>query len=314
MTSSSSSAQSSPAARFLVIPHLAPDETLMGYLLRLAEDNGYAGIKEIEAALHWTIEPTEGRVSSRCCPDLSGLAQATGYDEARFQRICYQDDGQWVTLGVARIPVRYIKFKYPKFCPACLAESPHHRWYWDLAHVTVCLKHQLLLMDRCPMCRKRLYWDRTSLTICACGCDWTQMERQTVTEANELLVSQQVMAFCGWGQQQKDGSFLTNLNFEAFLDTTFFAASLYLLAQKKWTLALKKQNHVFHAGLTEACTVLANPPQSFFAFLDKLYLDEKKRILPMCKDYLGHSAEPLSAWVSEYVEGFPNRRQLRIAF
>ena len=122
------------------------------------------------------------------------------------------------------------------------------------------------------------------------------------------------MAFCGFGQQQEDDSFLGKLDMESFLDTTFFAASLHLLSQKNWNLTLKKQNHVFHLGLTEACSLLADPPQSFFAFLDGLYPDEKKRILPACKDYLGQATGPLTAWVSEFVEGYPNRMQLRIPF
>jgi TniQ len=315
MIGRSISAQSSPA-RFLIVPHPAPDETLMGYLLRLAEDNGYAGIEEIRAALNWGMEGMEGRLSSRCCPqpELAGLAQGTGFEEVRLRQSCYQIDEDNVVFGGVRVPEQYIKFKYPKFCPACIAESPHHRWYWDVAHVTVCLKHQLLLIDRCPACRKRVYWDRTSLTACTCGCDWTQVEGQTITNDNELFVTQQVLAFCGLGQQQKDHSFLTKLDFEAFLDTAFFAASLYLLSQKNWTLTLKKQNHIFHAGMTAACSLLADPPQSFFAFLDNLYPDERKRILPLCKDYLGQTAKPLTAWVSEYVEGFPNRTQLRMAF
>lgn len=317
MTRSSISVQSSPAARFLNISHLAADETLMGYLLRLAEDNGYAGSTQLCTVLGLAIEPREGGWPASGCPpfDLSGLAQATGYEETRFQQIRYYGNEQSVTFSNVCLPSKYIKFKYPKFCSACLAESPHHRWYWDVAHITVCTKHGLLLRDRCPACRKRVYWDRASLASCVCGCDWTQVEEQTVDES-ELLVSQRVMELCGAEQQRKErpNCFLDGLSDKEFLDTTFFAASLYLLAKQNWTLTLKKQNHIFHAGLTAACSLLADPPQSFFAFLDALYPDERKRILPMCKGYLGQTAGPPTAWVSEYVEGYPDRRQMRMVF
>lgn len=318
MTSSSISVQSSPVARFLNISHLAPDETLIGYLLRLAQDNGYAGNKQLCTALGLAIEPIEGDWPSSCCPqfDLSLLAQATGYEETRFQQIRYHGNEQSVTFGNIRFPSKYIKFKYPKFCSACLAESLHHRWYWDLAHVTVCVKHKLLLIDRCPACRKRIYWDRALLAKCACGCDWTEITAQPICEPDELSVSQRVMLFGEERQQRSEylTSFLGGFGLDEFLDVTFFVAELYLLATKGWTLKLKKQNHIFHLGLTNAISLLTNPPGNLFAFLDKLARNESQRILPMCRDYLRYSDGPLAAWVSEYVEGYPDRRQLRMAF
>lgn len=318
MTSSSPSVSSKTNARFLIVPHLFPDETLTGYLLRLAEDNGYAGNKQICAALGLPIESLDG-----CGPtlgpsevDLSSVAQATGLQENKLQQSCFHRSPcqQCATFAGISYPIQYIKFKYPKFCAACLAESPYHRWYWDLAHMTVCIKHKLKLIDKCPSCKKRISWDRHSLTSCACGCSWTEVEEQTITDPAELWISQRVLMLIGQGVERSDQDCLTALGLADLLDVTFFAAELYLLATKSWTLKLRKQNQVFHIGLAVAYSLLADPPTSLFTFLDQLPLNEGKRILPLCRAYLKQESGLLLEWIQEYVEGYPNRMQIRLAF
>ncbi len=42
-----------------------------------------------------------------------------------------------------------------KVCPACVEEQPsYRRLYWRMRYVLVCPHHQLLLIDRCPLCHR----------------------------------------------------------------------------------------------------------------------------------------------------------------
>ena len=43
-----------------------------------------------------------------------------------------------------------------KYCPLCLSEGLYHRTYWDLLPATMCLRHSILLRDRCPVCNGRI--------------------------------------------------------------------------------------------------------------------------------------------------------------
>ncbi len=43
-----------------------------------------------------------------------------------------------------------------RYCPLCLQESEYFRKEWRLVFSTACLKHNVLLLDRCPHCKKPL--------------------------------------------------------------------------------------------------------------------------------------------------------------
>jgi hypothetical protein len=54
-----------------------------------------------------------------------------------------------------------------KICSACLAEEPTYgRLYWNILPVIACLRHNVLLVDRCPVCLCSIPLLRSSLTRC----------------------------------------------------------------------------------------------------------------------------------------------------
>ena len=81
--------------------------------------------------------------------------------------------------------------RYPQVCPLCLDEAGYAALTWDITCYTACLTHQIVLMDRCPACKKRLQWSRPTLFNCNCGqalCEFNTNWRKA-TES-ELLVSE----------------------------------------------------------------------------------------------------------------------------
>lgn len=93
-----------------------------------------------------------------------------------------------------------------QFCPRCLAkdEEPYFRTRWRLACTTVCVRHEVVLLDRCTRCEAPLRFFRTELgdrnkhesdpvTRCAtCGADLREAEpsRTPELDGDTLLLHQ----------------------------------------------------------------------------------------------------------------------------
>jgi hypothetical protein len=144
-------------------------ESLRGFVLRIAQANGYYGIAPLLelARLPATF------VSQPCA--LQNLAEL-------FDGLVDVDDlhtrSHWPTIEQAFLqnaaisPVD-INLAHPKVCPICLKESGFARLVWDLRVVITCWRHGCYLLDHCSVCRRRLTWGRRALTACTCGSDLT---------------------------------------------------------------------------------------------------------------------------------------------
>jgi hypothetical protein len=56
-----------------------------------------------------------------------------------------------------------------KYCPTCLEENvPFFRWYWRLGYYTACLKHKILLHDKCSSCSTPVDYFENDVLIDKC--------------------------------------------------------------------------------------------------------------------------------------------------
>lgn len=130
-------------------PKPLPQEGLNGFLLRLAEGNGYSGIDFLCGSQ---------RVSSQVLRRWLGL----------------KDNGPlaWLMPQLTSSRTAYIKpwnHKGSRYCPECLKENPIWRLEWESTYVTVCPTHRSQLIDTCGVCGKQLTWKRKRLMACDCG-------------------------------------------------------------------------------------------------------------------------------------------------
>lgn len=152
------------------------DESLNGYLLRLAEEN-FLG------STHALLRPTGVRLKSRYTEaERSAIAQYHGLDVQRLDRLAAfpavegsMADGLFVRKVV---PV----------CPECLQLSGHIRQVWHHQLFTACPQHQVRLIAECPDCESSLELNRGAVSRCGCGCDLSRANAQPAGAAN-LLVS-----------------------------------------------------------------------------------------------------------------------------
>lgn len=157
---------------------LHPDESLNGYLLRLAEENF---------------------LDSPCSLlRLTGVRHKACYTDAELQLI---ED----TLGLNEVALRplagyaavhgslaqgkFLRTSSVPVCAHCLREGGYIRQSWHHQLITACPEHQILLMPMCPDCQELLDLKRSSVTHCRCGYCLFEAPVEMADPANLLISS-----------------------------------------------------------------------------------------------------------------------------
>lgn len=147
----------------LVRPKAIQNESATGYLLRIAEANGFTSINDLNL-LAQGAAGTDGlaRVSTMLGGmSINGLRGAI----TRFPHLKAEDNGGWEQ--------QFWNGRRPRYCAACLGSNPHWRASWDIALVTACPIHRAELLDSCSNCHQPLSWKRSHISTCNCGASLT---------------------------------------------------------------------------------------------------------------------------------------------
>lgn len=156
----------------LCTPRVEYFESTMGFLLRLANENGFYGLTEFKAAVSSMVRCYDLRKLSRA--DLADLTGHNEMDMARWLSSYYEPINKnfFFYLGESdspHIPRELINYRCPRICPQCLFEDGYIRHQWDFVLQAHCIKHNLVLQDQCPSCKAALNWGRPRLLKCHCG-------------------------------------------------------------------------------------------------------------------------------------------------
>ena len=116
--------------------------------------------------------------------ELERLAVVSGVDIGQLAMAVLRTEngGGWVNgfvMDGVSLPREWL-LPGLRICPACLADSPHHRRRWHLGALGTCPDHGEHLIAKCPGCRARLTWQRGLLPHCHCGAD---LRRQASVDA-----------------------------------------------------------------------------------------------------------------------------------
>lgn len=149
-----------PSRRLLVRPLPYPDEAITGYLVRLAESNGFFGLREL---FRYVVELGEGDCKR-------GVALASGLSQDAIEGLVGPYPSYWETAGsLAGLTVQDFNQQTLRWCPSCLLEAPYIRKFWALKLVCHCERHQTKLLERCPACGAAQSPLRSNLRSCQCG-------------------------------------------------------------------------------------------------------------------------------------------------
>jgi len=151
-------------------PH--PTESLTGYVLRVAEENGYdspwaifrmAGVEQHEMK-------GAGLSPAKLAP-LVGLPPE-GLDHLAYHAIDETGQREYRLLGrgLGRcLSIEPLRLTRPALCPHCVAEFGFIDAFFDLRLAVACPRHRCMLVTECPTCREPLTWFRRGLLQCKCG-------------------------------------------------------------------------------------------------------------------------------------------------
>jgi len=270
--------------KLLITPKPEKDEGFISYLLRLTEANGYdtpswilslSGIDYMELQWKFTF------VFS-CSEGFNQLAKLTGYALSDLIELLYLPapspkhttcDVNYTFYG-AFLNCSIIRPHCPKVCVKCLAESGYCRRVWDCSLVTVCPIHECLLLETCPKCKRRLKAIRNRLSVCVCGCDWSELQPDLRRE-HEIAVSRRIYQLCCLLPLDHPSKELRNplqsLALQDFVIVLTFVAGLECemsWAKGRPSKSIKLLNEDLHTHITAAYQVFENWPHNFHQFLD----------------------------------------------
>lgn len=158
--------------------HPYPDESFVGYLVRLTEINDYDNASWILQLAKFGEYARKESLAFGDDQDFTSLAYLTGVDPLELRALTYLRQGRKsnkfcdsLIFGLP-VPRTAINLNPAKICPGCLREHRYVRRIWELTIVTTCPLHECLLLDECPNCRRRLDFMRSRISICKCQYDW----------------------------------------------------------------------------------------------------------------------------------------------
>jgi len=146
-------------------PH--PTESLIGYVLRLSEENGYdspwsvyslAGLKQNEIRTSGFKLHKLATILNRSSSELDRIGFSGPLGHPRSARL----------LGNRLIPSD-LKISNPGLCPRCVAEIGFVEAHWHLTLMTGCPVHRCMPAKWCPKCGKQPRLFRCGLLECSCG-------------------------------------------------------------------------------------------------------------------------------------------------
>ena len=157
------------------------DESLVGFLVRLAARNGRQDLLPFARELGMPFSVLQAAATTRF--DLGPLSAKSRVAEQRLEAMAaWSQNRRTVLFRGVRLPRAMISLSRRRVCPRCLAASRHHRSCWDVSVVTVCPDHAVRLVDRCPRCSKRLAWISPDPGRCGCGFDLAECPVTRVPE------------------------------------------------------------------------------------------------------------------------------------
>jgi hypothetical protein len=161
-------------------------ESGMGFLLRAASRNGVP----LQAVLRLAGASKSRWTRSSAIPVLAHIAEVSS-EWLRHRLVVERTDrgfrlSEWHGALWA-FPLSFRGMK-TQFCGACLRERARCFAAWELTGAFTCMRHQVLLRDRCPHCGRSVTWTRPAIDVCACG-------RYLTIEATEEFASEWQLAW-----------------------------------------------------------------------------------------------------------------------
>jgi hypothetical protein len=144
-----------------------PTESLLGYVVRLTEANGYASPRDLYRLAG--MNGNETSASNFCCSKFAAIAN---HPASCLERIAFKSSqSESPTLGLLgnTVGASDLNLTGARLCPDCVAERGFIEAHWHIDLMVACPIHERAAVGYCPKCKDRLSWMRSGLLTCRCG-------------------------------------------------------------------------------------------------------------------------------------------------
>jgi hypothetical protein len=153
----------------LLVRHPPPylTESLLGYVVRLTEANGYASPRNL-----YRLAGMNGGETSATTFGCSKFAAIATHPASCLERIAFKpslSESPTLSLLGNRVGASDLNLTGAKVCPDCVAEKGFIEAHWHIELMVACPIHEQSAVWFCPKCKHRLSWMRPGLLTCRCG-------------------------------------------------------------------------------------------------------------------------------------------------
>ena len=167
-------------------PPPLPTESLLGYVVRLTEANGYATPR----SLYRLAGMNRDEISASSF-DCSKFAAITTHPASCLERIAFkpsQNQSHALCLLGNTLGTSELNLTGSKVCPDCVAEKGFIEAHWHMDLMVACPIHEQSAVGFCPKCKHRLDWMRPGLLTCKCGASLTNRAQASYSKADLWLL------------------------------------------------------------------------------------------------------------------------------
>ena len=171
---------------FRLVRHPAPNptESLYGYILRLAEENGYASWHPV-----FLLADMPRNQIGAVGISVAELAEIANRPVQELEPLRYRSPG--MNFGHCRLLANPLfksdlRLRSPRLCPECVKEKGYIEAHFDLTLMTACPIHRKELLSACLKCFQPLRWSRPELLNCQCGASLFEQPRNALISLAEV--------------------------------------------------------------------------------------------------------------------------------
>lgn len=255
----------------IVRPRPAPTESMMGFMLRLSECNGYPSTAFLQSYIR--RDSTHNHIGRLDAQPLVKLAGITQQDAARLSLRPVERPRAYIRLFGQDMPSYEVSLANPKVCPQCLAEHRRCEAFWDLTQARACPVHKTMLLKQCPRCGDKLRWSRRKVSECPCGANLAACSSPSAQPALcELMALLRYQVYRDHMEIKCPPSLhhMAHLSLRQLCKLTWVMTSmLHCLGEKKKRHA--KSRLLYEVEAERVAKALLDWPNGFQAFLNELY-------------------------------------------
>lgn len=265
----------------IVTPQPMPNESFKGYILRVAEANGYPSVN----GMLKHVGMTEYEIRSSI-PSLEKLKLLVASQLHEFEFLTWQKTYSGHQLSFHHnVPKLYLHSQRPHLCPVCIMESGYIHTFSEIKYAVACPEHAVLTINQCPACEKDLSIFRPGMSICNCGYDFINSEVKRTDNAG-LLALMSILK----SKLENTAPNLVMLDKAGFPTDNLTAMALNTLLSFIYRIMGRatKQKELLGA-VTQVASILTNWPSGFHQYLEEVHAPEanlessglRKQFLPL---------------------------------